>query len=386
MSDKQSNDTKPSALPTPPIMPGPINGQKSGLRVHKKHITRIMIRIISIIFAVIIGTILASFLWYGTQLTSLTSDKQKLVVVTIEAGSSPSQIGQLLEDKSVIRSKFAFNIYTRLSDTRGKLQAGTYRLSPAESTPRIVEHLVSGKVDQFDITFLPGATLKGHRKVLEKAGFSESEINVALSKSYSSPSFEGLFKDKPAGTDLEGYIYGQTYAFRAGASVEEILQRTFKEFNDTIVENNIVAGFKAQGLNLYQGITLASIIQREMALDPSQTEPNTDQKQIAQVFYTRLNKQMPLGSDVTFIYAAQKLGIEPTSTLDSPYNTRIKIGLPPGPIASPGLIALLAAISPANSDYMYFVAGDNGKTYFSRTLQEHEANVTAHCTKECNKP
>jgi UPF0755 protein len=90
-----------------------------------------------------------------------------------------------------------------------------------------------------------------------------------------------------------------------------------------------------------------------------------------------------LGSDVTFIYAAKKLGVEATPTLESPYNTRIHPGLPPGPISSPGLSALQAVANPAAGDYTYFLAGDDGKTYFAHTFEEHEANIVNHCQKNC---
>jgi UPF0755 protein len=153
-----------------------------------------------------------------------------------------------------------------------------------------------------------------------------------------------------------------------------------------ITDNNLVAQFKTQGLSLYQGITLASIIQREVLSVGGATTPTSDQQQVAQVFFSRLTIGMPLGSDVTFIYGAKKLGVEPISTLNSPYNTRIIAGLPPGPISSPGLTALIATAQPADGDYLYFVAGDDGTTHFGRTLVEHEQNVRQYCTIECNKP
>ncbi len=381
MPDKPLDDNKPSTPLTPPIMPGPINGQKSGLMVHKKYITRIKIRIISIIFAVVIGAVLASCLWYGTQLTSLTRDKQNVVVVTIKEGSSPSQIGKLLQDKAVIRSNFAFTIYTRLSGTKDKLQFGTYRLSPGESTPKIVEHLVKGSNDSFDIMFLPGATVAQNRKMLvDKEGFKPEEVDKAFAKIYDSP----LFATKPNGTDLEGYIYGETYNFRSGATVEEILQRTFVEFEKVITKNNLVEGFRQQGLTLYQGITLASIIQKEVNTQPGSTEPSSDQKQVAQVFYSRLSKGMTLGSDVTYQYAADKLGVARDTNLDSPYNTRRYMGLPPGPISAPGLTALRAVATPAPGDYLFFLSGDDHVTYFARTEADHNANIKNHCAVKCS--
>jgi len=328
---------------------------------------------IGILAIVLVAAVL--YAWYTAALQPVVASQTEKTRVQIVEGSSPSDIGKLLEDKKLIRSHFAFDIYTRISGTRSQLQAGVYSLTASESTPAIVAHLVSGNTDEFSITFLPGATLAENRTVFLKAGFSAQEVDAALGKTYEHP----LFADKPASSDLEGYIYGETYSFSSSATVEQILVRTFDEFYKTIKDNNLVPGFKAQGLNLYEAITLASIIQREV--------PHAnDQKQVAQVFLGRLAMGMELGSDVTYQYAAKKLGVSPSPSLDSPYNTRRFVGLPPGPIASPGRTALEAVASPAAGNYVYFLSGDDGVTYFARTNDEHEANIRDHCKIKCLVP
>ena len=143
-------------------------------------------------------------------------------------------------------------------------------------------------------------------------------------------------------------------------------------------KNNLKEGFKKQGLTLYKGITLASIVQREV-LAP-------DQPQVAQVFYSRLKQGMNLGSDVTYHYAADKQGVARDFNLESPYNTRKYKGLPPGPISAPGLSALRATANPALGDYLFFVSGDDEKTYFARTNAEHDKNVSQYCHTKCMLP
>ena len=363
-----------------PITQQPINGQSSGLKP-KKTVRKIIVWVIASILTFLAASGITAFVWYNIQIAPRSTGTQKLIVVTIDPGSTPKQIGQLLQGHSIIRSGLAFDVYTRISGKRGDLQAGTYRLSPTESTPQIVDHLVKGDVDQFSITFLPGATVKEDRQVLLDAGYNALEVDLALAANYDSP----LFANKHASADLEGYIYGETYNFSAGTTVAEILQRTFAQFYSVITANNLIAGFKAQGLNLYQGITLASIVQRETkSPSPSSTTPTTDQKQVAQVFYSRLASGINLGSDVTYQYAATKLGVAPSPTLDSPYNTRINPGLPPGPIAVPGITALKAVAAPANTDYLFFLSGDDGITYFAHTDAEHQANISAHCAINCS--
>jgi len=317
----------------------------------------------------------AAVMWYQTALQPVAAGEIEKISIQIVEGSSPNDIGQLLQDEGVIRSGLAFEIYVRLHGVRGQLQAGTYQLAASASTPEIVDHLTSGKVDSLTVTFLPGATLAQNKQVLFTAGFSETEVDEAFAKTYESP----LFADKPEGSDLEGYIYGETYTFGTDATVEEILERTFAEYWQAIEQNDIVAGFQVQGLNLFEGITLASIVQREDGNPTNQTN-------VARVFLNRLAIDMPLGSDVTYYYGAEKLGVEPSSDLDSPYNTRIYGGLPPGPISSPGLSALQAVAQPAEHDYLYFISGDDDVLYMAMTNEEHEMNVAQHCAVKCRLP
>lgn len=337
------------------------------------------IRMITAIIALIIGVCGGCIVWYKVQLRPVGGNANQLIKITITEGSSSDAIGKLLQDKSIIKNANAFELYIRLHNKNNNLQAGSYRLSPSEAVPEIVNHLVNGSIDTFDITFLPGDTLAANVKILKAAGYTETEINTALSKTYTGT----VFDTKPASADLEGYIYGDTYKFNSGATVEQILQRTFDEFSQKINDNNIVAGLKKQGLNLYQGITLASIIQREISSPTSRSEPTTDQKQVAQVFLARLNSDATLGSDVTYQYIADKLGVTRDPNIDSPYNTRKYTGLPPGPISVPDITSLLAVANPASTDYLYFLSGDDDVTYFAKTYTEHQQNITNHCQKKC---
>lgn len=363
----------------PPEDEAPFSSQRVGKRYHKW-------LFIAAGLVVLVGG--ALFAGYQFALQPVISGDPERVRVTVAPGSSPTQIGALLAEKKVIRSKVVFDIYIRLNGVRSKLRAGTYSLSPAESTAQVVAHLTTGEAEQFDVTFYPGATLNiastaadktpSHRQVLQKLGYSDEEINEAFNASYVEE-YPVLFADKPATADLEGYIYGQTYKIASGSTVKQVLRRTFAEYEKQITDNHLAEAFKAQNLSLYEGITLASIIQREVPTA-------ADQKQVAQVFLKRYRAGGTLGSDVTYHYAADKRGVPRDHTLDDPYNTRIKPGLPPGPISSPGISSLLAVAAPAEGDYEFFLSGDDDKTYFAHTQAEHEANIVKHCTYKCSLP
>ena len=338
---------------------------------HRSWKKRLLIGVIFLILA-IASAVGGAFLWYQQQLTPVSADTTKHVRVTITAGTAPSAIADQLKAAGVIRSQTAFAIYTRLTGARDTLKAGSYSLQPSLSLPAIVDHLVTGKQDTFRVTFLPGDTLAASRQKIIDLGYSESEVDTALSKKYDRP----LFATKPADADLEGYFYGETIEFTSAASVEDILNRFFDEYEKAITDNNLVEAFKKQGLTLYQGITLASIVQREV--------PGVqDRQQVARVFLNRMKAGMTLGSDVTYQYAAKKLGVAPDPSLDSPYNTRKYPGLPPGPIATPGKSALIAVANPASNDYLFFLSGDDDVTYYAKTDAEHQQNIIRHCQKKC---
>lgn len=324
------------------------------------------------IVVMIIAVVIAAFLWYQSALQPAKPSDDSRQRIEITTGLTPQQIASLLEEKQLIRSATAFDLYTRLTGTGNSLKAGLYSLSPSESTSQIVAHLQKGSTEEVRITFLPGATIADHKRVLQEAGYSSAEIDTGFAKQYT----HELLKDKPADADLEGYIYGETYAFSVGASVETILTRTFDEFLAALKEKSLQNGIPARNLTLHQAITFASVVQRE------EKEP-TKQQQVAGVFINRLRASMTLGSDPTYIYAAKKLGVPATPSLDSPYNTRKYPGLPPGPIASPNITALEAIVMPIESDYLFFLSGDDDKLYFARTDAEHQSNISNHCSVKC---
>jgi UPF0755 protein len=395
INTEQTAPTTPAAPPAPAQAPVPPAADSTALPPvapisqsdtppTKRKSRRFSFKLLALLLISAVFVVLAAAVaWYATALRPVDSGDARRERVIVAPGSSLVTIGDMLEEKRLIRSRLAFSLYVRFTGAGARLQAGTYSLSPSESAAEIIRHFISGNVDQVSITFLPGTTLRrlqgesGKRTDIESAlldaGYEQEEIDAAFTKSYGHP----LFADKPAGTDLEGYVFGETYKFGGSATVEKILEQTFDEYYRVIEKNNLIAGFKAQGLNLYQGITLASIIQREV------TTP-ADQKQVAQIFLTRLKRGEMLGSDVTYQYAAKKAGVPPTPALDSPYNTRKVAGLPPGPISMPGESALQAVAAPASGDYVFFLSGDDDVTYFARTIGEHEANIRNYCQKKCS--
>lgn len=314
--------------------------------------------------------------WYvfSLQPRDPMADSQPVIV---EPGMTPRSIAGLLEGKQIIRSAVAFELYAVLGGHAGLLQAGSYQLSAAQSVSDIVGKLLRGGDDVMNVIVVPGMTLKkladpAVKNSFAAQGFSQGEIAEAFVATYTS----SVLSDRPADASLEGYIFPDTYQIRRQDGLKSLIQRALDELQRHIESEGMVAKFAARGLSLHQAITLASLVQLEVT-------PADEQRQVAQIFFSRLATGIPLGSDVTFVYAANQAGVTPTVDFDSPYNTRLHTGLPPGPVANMGLTALQAVANPADGDYLYFVSGDDGTTHFTRTLAEHEAATARYCQSLC---
>ena len=247
--------------------------------------------------------------------------------------------------------------------------------------------------ETFDFTIRPGETIfdiKKHLLEVDRKGkdddgnpllnYTEAEIDAAFSANYDYP----VMASRPAGASLEGFLSPETHNFYSSSSVNDILGRFIEDFGKKVAENDLEAKYAARGLSLYDGITLASVVQKEAGPDAQPT--------VAQVFLSRLSVGIPLGSDVTVSYALDNVDPNRTIytdnaaalTIDSCYNTRVHAGLPCGPISNPSTSALLAVANPSDTAYLYFLTGDDGMMYYGYTEAEHIQNIYQHCQVLCN--
>lgn len=302
------------------------------------------------------------------------SSSQKSQLIKVESGSTATQIAIQLKEAGLIRQTWAFEWYVRNHNLRDKLQAGSYYIQPSQSVSEIADLLTKGKVATDLFTILPGKRLDQIKAAMVNAGFDPTEVEQAFNPD--------LYKDhpalvdKPAGASLEGYLYPESFQKHPDTKATTIITASLDEMQKRLTPD-IRASFTKRGLTVHQGVILASITEQEVS-------KADDRPIVAQVFLKRIQDGMQLGSDVTAFYGAIIAGRSPSVAYDSPYNTRIHNGLPPGPISNVSASSLQAIANPASTDYIYFVAGDDGKTYFSHTLAEHEALTKEHCKKLCN--
>lgn len=330
--------------------------------------------VVIIIGLVCLGGIWALRSWYSSSLRSVSSSTMTKDF-TVTDGMSVHDIAGGLAKAKLIRSAKAFETYVRSNEYADKLQAGTYNLSPSMTTPMIVRKMVIGDVSRNLLTILPAKRLDQIKQAFAKAGYSQSEINGAFNPAnYADhPALTSL----PKGASLEGYLYPDSFQRQSGTPASAIIRESLDEMNKHL-SVDVTSGFAAHGLSTYQGITLASIVAAE-------TDDPAAQPMVAQVFLSRLKQNMALGSDVTAFYASALAGKKPSVDIESPYNTRIHTGLPPGPIGNVTDSALRAVAHPAATNYLFFITGDDKKLYFAHTEAEHEQNITAHCAKSCGQ-
>jgi len=324
------------------------------------------------LFALLVLATAGVWYFYSQNLKPV-SDHATTQTVTIQSGSSPAQIADLLHDKGVIRSAWTFEAYIRHMGVGADLQAGTYSVSATQSVQDIVSQLTHGKVKTELITILPGQRLDQIEQSLINDGFSKADVEAALQAS----TYENnaALVDKPVGNTLEGYLYPDSFQRTDTTTASQIVQESIAEMQ-THLTPDLRAAFAKEGLSTYQGIVLASIITKEV-------NTPADRSQAAQVFLKRLNTGMTLGSDVTALYGSRLAGQGTSLSYDSPYNTLIHLGLPPTPISNVDNSALQAVAHPANTDWLYFVTGDDGATHFASTFEEHQANTQQYCHKLC---
>jgi peptidoglycan lytic transglycosylase G len=285
---------------------------------------------------------------------------------TVAAGQNAPAIARSLKAAGLIRDNTAFVTYVNFHGLRDELKTGTYLLAPTQSGTQIADQIAAGHTYTKRLLVPPGYTVSQIEFAASELGIPQAAFAAALA----APHAQSFLATKPAGVSLEGYLYPDSYEVDSTTTAGSLVNEMLTDFG-THVGQAYVTAFAAEGLTLHQGLTLASIVEKEVS-NP------TDQPIVAQIFIKRFKIGMPLGSDVTAQYAAGLLDVPFSTTVQSPYNTLLAPGLPPGPICSPGLGALDAVAHPATTDYLYFLTDKNGVAHYATTYAQHQANIAKY--------
>ena len=311
----------------------------------------------------IIGLIAFLILFYGMILfqpwnqTILITEKD----IIIERGMTPTRIANLLYQEGIISNENSFLLGVKLIGATRKLQAGIYRFEGSISNYEVLQNLIKGRVLTTSVTFPEGITAEQTAKVvqdtygIDSADFLLLVSDTALCRMY----------DIEA-SSLEGYLFPDTYRFNLDPTPEEIIRRMVGRFHE-MVDDSMLSRIAAMNFDLHEIVTLASIIEGEAVLA-------SERRTISALYHNRLRRRMHLQADPTIQYIIEdgpRRLLNKDLKIDSPYNTYLYYGLPPGPVNNPGLASLDAALNPDTTDILYMVANGDGAHVFSRTMREH---------------
>ncbi|MGM0418124.1 MAG: endolytic transglycosylase MltG [Thermodesulfobacteriota bacterium] len=319
---------------------------------------------IPLLTILIIVFVIALIFFYDLKKFSSTPTsfkKTETQIFTIEKGQSFSRTAVELKKKNLINNIIKFKILAKLNKKERKIQAGEYSLSPAMTPDQILTMFVKGRVNLVKLTIPEGYTIFQIAAELEKK-------NICKSKNFTEKTNDKdlLYKYSIPGPSFEGYLYPETYFFKKDSDPEKIIQTMVSSF-----KNHYTKDLKKRaseiGFTDHEAVTLASIIEKE-------TGKKSEREIISSVFHNRLKKGMRLETDPTVIYGIKDFdGNIKKRDLQhkTPYNTYMIKGLPPGPIANPGIKSIKAALYPAETDYLFFVSKKDGSHYFSTSYKEH---------------
>jgi len=341
----------------------PETDKSTGLERLKKRRKLKRIRFFVILGVLLIGIIVAC--------VSLSSKSGK-VTITIPEGASSRKIAEILKENDVIESKYLFLINLKFSDYNGKLHFGTFQLDKSDSYGEIIETLAAGgaKKETVTITIPEGYSVEQIKATVVEMGLcTDSEFEEALKKDYDYPFLKAVPKDANVKYSIQGYLYPSTYEIFTDATAEDIIRTMLDEFQN-----------QTKGLNItdyHKTITLASLIEREAKLD-------SERQLISGVMHNRIDVGMALQIDATVVYAISDGKYDVTRVyykdleVDSPYNTYKYAGLPAGPICSPSIKSIKAAISPADHNFFYYhtdTKKNDGSHIFTETYSEHTSTM-----------
>ena len=321
---------------------------------------------------VLIWIVISLFYYQGTRPASQDS---RSITFEVQPGMTLKQVTLELFNQRLILSPSAFQAIAYIQDKEKQIMVGEFSLSPSMLPTEIILRLTSGKTILYPLTIPEGYRITEIASLLDTQGLASSEVFILQTQD------KDLIKSMDIPTDsLEGYLFPETYYLSKLTPEKKIVQKMVNTFKEKVLKSQLLKSTKESPLSLHEIITLASLIEKETGLD-------SERKLISSVFHNRLRKNMRLQTDPTVIYAIEKFDgniRKRDLKIDSPYNTYRYKGLPPGPISSPGIKSIEAAISPTKSNHLYFVSRQDGSHHFSSTLVEHNQAVKKYQLRKVN--
>ncbi len=330
----------------------------SQARGRSLHIGAVFLWIVLVMVAVTVVLGFRLFLFSVTPTPKLKAS----IKIFIRPGTGAHTVAALLEKEGVISQANLFYWYARVRGMASKMKAGEYQFASGATPKLVLETLVEGKVVSYRVTIPEGATVKDVARLVAASGLADPDEILELARDRHLITSLGL----PDNASLEGYLFPETYLFRRGDRPRDILKRMVLEFWRRFSPER-QARARQMGFSVHETVTLASLVEKEAVMD-------WERPVIAGVFLNRLQRHMPLQSDPTAVYDLEDFSgpiLRRHLERESPYNTYVHKGLPPGPICNPGEKSLRAVLEAPKTSFLYFVSNNDGSHTFSISYDEH---------------
>lgn len=383
------------------------NLKRSAKKASKRLAGKIIAVVAIILFVVGGATAYFGYRYLKSELQPYSTTDKTIKAIAIPKGASSKEIGDVLQKNKIIKNATAFKYYTKLKSLYG-FKSGYYNLSPNMTLTDIAKTLQKGGTEKpvapvlGKITIPEGFTIdqmstkvsENAESKSEKTPFSKSDfLKVITDQNFINKmktTYPDLFASLPDASSgvkyqLEGYLFPATYEYTKNSTMQSVVEEMIAAMNQNMAP--YFEEIKAKNMTVNEILAIAALTEKEANND-------ADRRNVAQVFYNRINGDMTLGSNISILYAEGKLG-EKTSLaddaavntkLDSPFNLYLNLGYGPGPVTNPSLSAIKAAVEPTANSYLYFVADvTTGKVYFSETQDEHDANVQKYVNDKLTK-
>ena len=328
------------------------------------------------VFAGIIIFIWMTAGFFYHQATVSVGENTQTIILSIPPGATLKKISKDLQSLSLIRNASAFRLLANIRQKQTHIQVGEYELNQSMLPMDILKAITSGKTVLHPVTIPEGYRISEIAELLTETISINKEIFIKETRNE-----DLLNKLNITSKSLEGYLFPETYHFSKHTSEKKIIQTMLNTFQQRMKTKKIQHQIQSSDMSLHEIITLASLIEKETGM-------NGERKHISSVFHNRLKRKMRLQTDPTVIYAIENFDgniRKKDLNIDSPYNTYRHKGLPPGPIASPGIKSIVAALNPIKTNHLYFVSKKDGSHQFSSSLKEHNRAVQKYQLKKINR-
>ncbi|HXA27182.1 MAG TPA: endolytic transglycosylase MltG [Candidatus Angelobacter sp.] len=349
-------------------------------RTRRRHGRGLVVAFALVAILAVVAVVGGGLVFYGrSQLEAPAAAHTNPVTVQVASGETVDQLAADLQSRGLIRSSFWFGWFARFKGLAGQLRTGQFKLDSGMGASAVIQRLEGAPdVSVHKLVLAEGLTARQMAQKVGDAGLgitADQYLAEVTSGAFDEPFLAG----RPSGASLEGFLFPDTYSVPDGTTAHQLVKMQLDDFGQRAAP---LLASPSHGLSAYQLVVMASVVEREARFDD-------DRPQVASVLYNRIDQRMLLQVDASVLYGLRVFGRSPTADelkIDTPYNTYLHAGLPPTPIANPGLASLQAAAHPASTQFLFYVSDACGHNHYSVTVQQHDQQAAKYLNSPCPSP